>query len=115
MAEIAFARPEHVAAAVGAPLGQTIQGVVMLEGDEVLMLGGVYTDVDRTVVFVDAKPEGWKRKRELVRGARLLLDLARRRGLPVYAQALEGVEKAESMLEHFGFARVQDRVYGLTS
>ncbi|HEX6992383.1 MAG TPA: hypothetical protein VF151_10875 [Gemmatimonadales bacterium] len=109
MPEIVYATPELVAAAAGAPLRRTVQAIAMVEGEHLYGTCGIYEDLTRTCIYIDAIDPDWIRHpREVIRGARTILELARRRGLPIHAHAVPEVPASGRFLEHFGFRRIGD-------
>lgn len=73
---------------------------------EVIGVGGVYYAAGRPVIFSGFTP-GEVSKREIVRGARIIMDMLEGRRGPVYAMQ-DDDERAARTLAHFGFTPLSD-------
>ena len=85
--------------------------VAELDG-QVLGIGGGYYDGPSVVAFSSLKPEMLRYKKTIVLGARKIMELVR--GRSCFAIASEKHPGSERLLEHFGFERVNGRVFKWT-
>lgn len=86
----------------------TVKAIAGVKDGEVLGVGGLRYAImgkqRRLVLFVDLKPEGRKYRKAIVRGLRMVLDMAR--GLPIMAVCDPKEPKAPDLLHHIGFRAV---------
>ena len=90
---------------------KTVRAIAGIEDGKVLGLAGYYLANDSIVVWTEIKPEGWKRKRDIVRGYRLLLAMVLKKGIPVVALCDDAREGAKLLLEHVGFRHFRGNLY----
>lgn len=113
MAKLVFAEPQHILAKLGG-FPRTVRAIAAID-DAGLVLGvaGYFEDMGCLVMFIDAEESVWLDKRMVVRGGRQLMDLVRRRAMPVLALASRNPEGPQPLLEHWGFERISGPLFGL--
>lgn len=78
----------------------SVKGIAAEIDGELVGIGGLYYEKGKRIVFSSFCDR--LTKREIVKGARAIMELAAEVKGPVYAVA-EGGERAERTLAHFGF------------
>lgn len=84
--------------------GKSARVLAAVRGDQVLGIGGVCRTEAGYLVFASLTDELRRDKRALVRGARAVLELARRCRAPLFATCDETIPGAANFLKHIGFA-----------
>lgn len=95
----------------GHPPSNTLRGVAGVEDGKLLGIGGVVYEYGLAKAFMELKPEAKAYKRDIVRGARAVLNMMRREHWLVYAVAGDS-EQAPRFLQHFGFQKLKDSRIG---
>ena len=97
------ATPETVEAFYGEPVGYSFKGIVAVEDENVIGIGGIYRLNGKRIAFTDMKPEMRKHKKIMVKSCRLLMDMIRKEHRPVYAVANQDEPTAQDLLARLGF------------
>lgn len=99
----------------GEPPRKSWRAVAVVDGEDVLGIGGLYLDGPRWVLFSnmrkDVQASLMKYRRELLRTCWALLAIAGRKNMPVHAVPDPEVEGSERLLQHLGFAHVDRGVW----
>lgn len=101
--ELVNATHEMIHKFYGAPQKMTLRAIAMVRGDDVLGVGGFYVNDARVVMFSEFKPDGFKYKKAIVKGAKRLLNMAANTGLPVHAVPDPDIKTAKKFLKQLGF------------
>ena len=83
----------------------SFKGIVAVEGDKVIGIGGLFYTKDGLIAFSDMKPEMRQYKKALVKGCRMIMDMVKNADTPVYAVANDKEPTATNLLERLGFVR----------
>ena len=81
----------------------SFKGIVAVENDKVIGIGGLFYSQSNLVVFTDMKPEMRQYKKAIVKGCRIIMDMVKNADRPVYAMANPDEPTAERLLEKLGF------------
>lgn len=84
--------------------------VAMMDGEPIAVFGLHYID-GAMVLFSYIKPEARSFRKSIVKGAKKVMDMAKRLNVPVYATADESVSQSASFLEWLGFTHYSNGVY----
>lgn len=87
----------------GNPAPWTIRGVVVTVDDNPVAFGGYYLREGHAFVFTDVKEEGRSYRWALYKGAKAVMGMAGKTGLPMMAAADPDEETSIKALVHFGF------------
>lgn len=104
--EIRPATAEDVRSFYGAPEGQTVRALVAVLDGEIVGIGGLRYQGDSVVAFSKLAPAIRSRRKDIVRGARAVMQMIERRGKPVMAAAEPTEPNAPSFLARLGFEQV---------
>lgn len=105
-AEIVAATLADFVALYGHPPPFSFQGFVVRDAGVPVGIGGLYLSNGAYVVF--SRINAAIRKRVIVAVCRKVMDLARDKGVQVYAVREEGVMTSPGLLAHFGFEQLDD-------
>ena len=83
-----------------APIRSMRAFAAILDG-RVIGIGGVYFDGKNMVAFSDIKDEMKKYKKDIVRGARIIMDMIASRNIAVFAICAD--DRAVQFVNHLGF------------
>lgn len=83
----------------------SFKGIVAVDGDKVIGIGGLFYTKDGLIAFSDMKPEMRQYKKAMVKGCRMIMEMVRDSSTPVYAVANDKEPKATRLLERLGFVR----------
>ncbi len=97
------ATAEAAEAFYGRPVDYSFKGIVAVEDEKVIGIGGIYRLNGHRVAFTDMKPEMRRHKREMVKSCRLLMNMIRDEKAPVYAVANQDEPTAADLLTRLGF------------
>jgi hypothetical protein len=115
MAEIVPATQAMIDKLYGKPIPRTARAIAVVEGGEVLGVGGVYVEGGRQVVFAGmtdaARSDLRKHTKVLLRAARDVMDIAAQRRLQIFALADPQVPKSREFLEHLGFEQYSEDTF----
>lgn len=89
----------------------TIKALVGLLDGEPVGFGGYYLVDGAAVAFSDMKPEMRGRRKDIVRGARAIMDLIRRSGLATTAGANPAQPNAPLVLTRYGFRHIHGAIW----
>jgi len=81
----------------------SFKGIVAVEGDKVIGIGGLFYTKDGLIAFSEMKPEMRKHKKVLVKGIRMIMNMVKNADTPVYAVANDKEPTAQRLLERLGF------------
>ena len=81
----------------------SFKGIVAIEGDKVIGIGGLFYTKAGVIVFSDMKPEMRQYKKVMVKGCRMIMDIVRKSETSVYAVANDKEPTAKDLLERLGF------------
>lgn len=84
--------------------GYSMKGVVALDGDEPVGVGGTIRYEGKTFLFCEIKDKARKYKKYIIKAARMLMQENDNRTL--YAVAQEDVPNSDKFLEYLGFELV---------
>lgn len=90
---------------------KTVRAIVMVDGEEVLGVGGYYVQDSALVIFSEFKPEGFKHKKMIVRGTYELILAAHKTGLPIHCVPDPRIPTAERFLTQLGFEPLAEGVW----
>lgn len=88
----------------------TFRGAVVVDGDDVIAIGGMYRDKEKIIAFSDFKEGALKHKREIIKATNLavkLLDLYREVYVVVTPET--GRPTSHSFITHYGFKEIPGR------
>ena len=115
MTRVVPASEEMVRRLYGETPRKSWRAVAVVDGDDVLGIGGLYLDGPRWVLFSnmrkDVRQSLVKYRRELLRTCWALLAIAGRNNLPVHAIADPEIEGSDRLLAHLGFSHVDQGVW----
>jgi hypothetical protein len=116
MITIVPATPELLAQTrVGKP-PMTMRALVAIdEAGKPMAVAGLYTDRHRLVLFSDLCDELRQNKRALIRGVRMMMDIARAKKAPVHAVADPEIPGSVTLLKHMGFIHLTGDLYAWRS
>jgi len=87
----------------GKPPTNSFKGIVAVEGDKVIGIGGLFYTKSGLVAFSDMKPEMRQYKKAMVKGCRMIMNMVKNAEVPVYAVANNMEPTAKNLLERLGF------------
>ena len=90
----------------GHPPSNTLRGVVGIVDGVIVGIGGVVYEDHIAKAFMELRPEARRYKRDIIRGARWVVEMMEREHKLVYAVA-QDQENAPVFLKHFGFKPVE--------
>lgn len=91
---------------------RSFRGVAFERDEEVIGCAGLYLTNGAMVMFFDGDAQAVRREpRAVVKAYRMLLEIAKERGLLVIAHASEAAEASERLLKHMGFHRLSGRTF----
>lgn len=106
------ATSEAVRKVYGAAPARSMRGVAFERDGQVLGCAGFYLEKTYAVMFFDGDHEAMKTDlRAVVESGRAILEIAKAKGLPIFADAAETIDGSERLLEFFGFKRVSGSVF----
>jgi len=115
MRRVVPATEEMIRRFYGAPSAKSWRALAVVDGDEVLGIGGIYLDGPRWVLFSnmreDVQASLKKYRRELLRVCWALLGIASRKKLPVQALADPEIVGSDRLLAHLGFVHIDRGVW----
>lgn len=98
-------------------LGEPIHGgraiAAILDG-KTIGIAGYYLDKGRVVVYSKITPTLRLHKRTIIRGAMIIAGMVDKVQAPAVALAEDETPGSEALLEHIGFERVEENIYGRT-
>lgn len=106
--QIVPATRELLQAYSGEPVMRTVHAIVAIKNGKVIGAAGFYADTSRHVIFTGFDEEMKQHKREILRGARMLLGSLGKRRAPVHASRNANLTTADGFLRHFGFRPIYD-------
>jgi len=83
----------------------SFKGIVAIEGDKVIGIGGLFYTKEGLIAFSDMKPETRKYKKAMVKGVRMIMDMVKNAEVPVYAVANDKEPTAQRLLKRLGFVK----------
>ena len=89
---------------------RTVYAFAAIEVDKILAVWGFHVENAHGVLFSDISHEGFKYKKSIVKNAKSLIELAKRKHLPLFAKA-DCMETAKRFLVHLGFVEVKKGIY----
>ena len=99
----------------GEPQDKTIKAVAVVEGSEILGLGGYYLLPNCLVVFSEIKPKyldsSFRDKMLIMRSIRKVMEMAKKTNLPMYAAPAPEIEGACNLLTYLGFVEQRPGIY----
>lgn len=87
-------------------LSKSVHAFAAVDGDRVLGITGVYITNRSWVIFSTLTDELRQNKRIIIKGYRMIMDVVKRRKMPVYSLACPNIEGSAKLLEHIGFTRL---------
>lgn len=108
MTRVRYATPADILAFYGEAPRPSMQAVVLEVDGAVLGVGGLYTEAGRIIGFSDFKPEAANYKLSIIRGAKMILELMRKKRRPIYAVRDESIDTAPGFLAYLGFEQDGD-------
>ena len=81
----------------------SFKGIVAVEGDKVIGIGGLFYTKSNLIAFSDMKPEMRPYKKAMVKGCRIIMDMVKNAEVPVYAVANSNEPTAKNLLKRLGF------------
>lgn len=97
------ATAEAAEAFYGRPVDYSFKGIIAVEDEKVIGIGGIYRLNGKRVAFTDMKPEMRRHKKVMVKSCRLLMAMIREEKGPVYAVANQDEPTAPDLLARLGF------------
>lgn len=112
MIEMRWVTPADIDAFYGARPPQTVRALALVEEGKVIAIGGLTSEKQYAVAFIDLKPEARKHKKALVRAMRTAYErLVQNSKQPIIAIADPNEPTAAGLLEHFGFEHIGESEY----
>ena len=93
------------------PAKRSMRAVAVVVDNVPLGLGGIYYEDERAVAFSRMKPELRAYPWAIYKAARLVMDMAQKRGCPLFAVADKSIPRSREFLEHLGFESPDGEVY----
>jgi hypothetical protein len=87
----------------GKPSKHSFRGLVAVDDGSIVGIGGITTVNSRLVVFTSMREEMKRHKKAVAKGCRLMMDMVKEAGRPVYAVADPNEPTAEKLLAKLGF------------
>jgi len=113
--EIVSATAKMVRDFYGEPQDKTIKAIAVVEGSEILGLGGYYLLPSCLVVFSEIKPKylnsSIRNKILIMRSIRKVMEMAKKTNLPMYAAPAPEIEGAPTLLAYLGFVEQRPGIY----
>ena len=111
--KIVPATSELSAAFYGKLLPRSSRGYFLLNesGEPIATAGFVRRFRDEMILYTEGKPEIFQHKKEIIKFARFILDIADSKGWTLYSQADESLMTAHGFATHFGFERLENGEY----
>lgn len=100
---IVSATPEIIDKFYGERPYKTMKAIACVEDGEVLAVGGYCVLPHGIAVFSEIKPEAMSKKKMIVKGTRMIMEMAKKAKLPIYAIAQPEIEGSCRLLEKLGF------------
>lgn len=101
MTEVVPATLADFVAVYGCAPKFTFQGYAVRRDGVAVCICGLYSDGERSVAFI--RVNDGVRPRDVVKVANLVLQLAEKRGTPVFAIRDRSLPTSEGFIKHFGF------------
>ena len=111
MVEVIPATKQHLESFYGRSLPRSIYAIVGIEDGKVIGLAGLYREPYRFVMFSEITPELKRHPKAIIKGFRMLQEIARKWEIPVHAQPDSSEPGATKFLEHLGFTEFVQGVY----
>jgi len=111
MVEVTTATRQHLDVFYGRPLPRSVYAIVGIDGGKVIGVAGLYREAYRFVMFSEITPELKRKPKAIIKGFRMLREVARQWDIPVHAQPDSDEPGAAQFLEHLGFTEFVQGVY----
>lgn len=97
-------------------LGETLKrggrAIAAILDGKTIGVAGYYLERGRVIVFSTITPELRLHRRTIIRGAWIVMGMAGRIKAPAHALADAEAKGSDTLLEHFGFEKIEGGIYG---